>query len=370
MSPLARRRDDRNTVRATRAQMPFSRRRRARSTGTLSGAAAHRLLDGSDDAPAPLRQLLAAATAPASEAELQGEDAARAAFRSAVHATPVPLRDSRRVRATTATGILTAKIIAALALTASTAGGVALATNSYSAHPQQSPVVSGSARAGAQVSGVSPSGMTTSTTMPTPDGDARSDSSAPLGDDGEAADDGTVPPRAPAAPSPGPAGPCEARCTTNAAESPAAPPGQPGQHSSPPPPADSGDDSGNGNKPQKEKTDNAKNPNSNKPDKEKKRRAPTTARSPRRATTPTAPRTLGRTTRSTGTGGAIPEQAGRRREGREQEEDGCLKVRDHPRRRTDPFRSGARPAGLGPMSVWRTWPVSSTSPLPRSSPTI
>ena len=64
------------------------------------------------------------------------------------------------------------------------------------------------------------------------------------------------------------------------------------------------------------------------------------------------------------------EQAGRRREGREQEEDGCLKVRDHPRRRTDPFRSGARQAGRGPMSVWHTWPVSSTSPLSRSSPTI
>jgi len=240
--------------------MPFSRRRRARSTGTLSGAAAHRLLDGSDDPPAPLRQLLAAATAPASEAELQGEDAARAAFRSAVHATPVPLRDSRRVRATTATGILTAKIIAALALTASTAGGVALATNSYSAHPPQSAVVSGSARAGAQVGGVSPSGMTTSTAMQTPGGDERSDSSAALGDDGEAADDGAVSPRAPAAPSRGPAGPCEARCTTNAAESPVAPPGQPGRHSS-------GDNSGNGNEPQEEKaddggSDNAKNPNS------------------------------------------------------------------------------------------------------------
>jgi hypothetical protein len=255
--------------------MPFSRRRRARSTGTLSGAAAHRLLDGSDDAPAPLRQLLAAATAPASEAELQGEDAARAAFRSAVHATPVPLRDSRRVRATTATGILTAKIIAALALTASTAGGVALATNSYSAHPPQSPVVSGSARAGAQVSGVSPSGMTTSTTTSTPGGDDRSDSSAPLGDDG------AVPPRAPAAPSPGPAGPCEARCTTNAAESPATPPGQPGQHSSPPPRADSGDDSGN--EPQEEKTDNAKNPNSNKPEKEEKEKSADNGKKPEKS---------------------------------------------------------------------------------------
>jgi hypothetical protein len=268
--------------------MPFSRRRRARGTTTLSGAVANRLLDGSDDGPAPLQQLLAAATAPASAAELQGEDAARAAFRSAVHAAPVPLRDSRRVRATTATGILTAKIIAALALTASTAGGVALATNSYSAHPQQSPVVSGSARAGAQVGGVSPSGMTTSTTTPTPDGDARSDSSAPLGDDGEAVDAGTVPPRAPAAPSPGPAAPCGARCTTNAAESPVAPPGQPGQHNSPPPPAGSSDNSADGNKPQKEKTDNggadkAKNPNSNKPDKEKKEKGADNGKKPEKS---------------------------------------------------------------------------------------
>jgi hypothetical protein len=312
LSPLARRRDDRNTVRATRAQVPFSRRRRARSTGTLSGAAAHRLLDGSDDAPAPLRQLLAAATAPASEAELQGEDAARAAFRSAVHATPVPLRDSRRVRATTATGILTAKIIAALALTASTAGGVALATNSYSAHPPQSPVVSGSARAGAQVSGVSPSGMTTSTAMQTPGGDDRSDSSAPLGDDGEAADDDAVPPRAPAAPSPGPAGPCEARCTTNAAESPARPPGQPGQHSSPPPRADSGDDSGNGNDPQEEKTDNAKNPNSNKPEKEKKEKSADNGKKPEKSNNSDGAKNPGKNDKVGGDGRSDPasEQAG------------------------------------------------------------
>ena len=312
MSPLARRRDDRNTVRATKAQMPFSRRRRARSTGTLSGAAAHRLLDGSDDAPAPLRQLLAAATAPASEAELQGEDAARAAFRSAVHATPVPLRDSRRVRATTATGILTAKIIAALALTASTAGGVALATNSYSAHPPQSPIVSGSARAGAQVGGVSPSGMTTSTAMRTPGGDDRSDSSAPLGEDGEAADDGAVSPRAPAAPSPGPAGPCEARCTTNAAESPAAPPGQPGQHSSPSPRADSGDDSGNGNEPQEEKTDDAKNPNSNKPEKEKKEKSADNGKMPEKSDNSDGARNPGKNDKVDGNGRSDPgsKQAG------------------------------------------------------------
>ncbi|HWM38132.1 MAG TPA: hypothetical protein VNS49_13550 [Streptomyces sp.] len=288
--------------------MPFSRRRRARGTTTLSGAVANRLLDGSDDGPAPLQQLLAAATAPASAAELQGEDAARAAFHSAVHAAPVPLRDSRRVRATTATGVLTAKIIAALALTASTAGGVALATNSYSAHPPQSPVVSGSARAGAQVSGVSPSGMTTSTTMPTPDGDALSDSSAPLGDDGEA-DDG-VPPRAPAAPSPA-AGPCEARCTTNAAESPARPPGQPGQDSSPPR-ADSGDDSGNGNEPQEEKTDNAKNPNSNKPDEEKKEKGADNGKKPEKSNNSDGAKNPGKNDKVGGNGRTDPgsKQAG------------------------------------------------------------
>jgi hypothetical protein len=310
LSPLARRRDDRNTVRATRVQTPFSRRRRTRSTTTLSGAVAHRLLDGSDDAPAPLRQLLAAATAPASEAELQGEDAARAAFRSAVHATTVPLRDARRVRATTATGILTAKIIAALALTASTAGGVALATNSYSAHPPQSPVVSGSARASAQVSGVSPSGMTTSTTMLTPDGDARSDSSASLGDDGEAVDDRAVPLRAPAAPSPRPAGPCEARCTTNAAESPATPPGQPGQHSSPPPRADSGDDSGN--EPQEEKTDDAKNPNSNKPEKEEKEKSADNGKMPEKSDNSDGAKNPGKNDKVGGNGRSDPgsKQAG------------------------------------------------------------
>ena len=297
--------------------MPFSRRRRARGTTTLSGAVANRLLDGSDDGPAPLQQLLAAATAPASAAELQGEDAARAAFRSAVHATPVPLRDSRRVRATTATGILTAKIIAALALTASTAGGVALATNSYSAHPQQSPVVSGSARAGAQVGGVSPSGMTTSTTTPTPDGDARSDSSASLGDDGETSDDGAVPPRAPAAPSPRPA-PCDARCTTNAAESPATPPGQPGQHSSPPPPADSSDDSGNDDEPKKENADNggpdkAKNPNSGKkPDKEKKDKSADNGKKPDKSNNSDGAKNPGKNDKVGGNGRSDPgsKQAG------------------------------------------------------------
>jgi hypothetical protein len=301
LSPLARRRDDRNTVRATRVQTPFSRRRRTRSTTTLSGAVAHRLLDGSDDAPAPLRQLLAAATAPASEAELQGEDAARAAFRSAVHATTVPLRDARRVRATTATGILTAKIIAALALTASTAGGVALATNSYSAHLQQSPVVSGSARASAQVSGVSPSGMTTSTTMPTPDGDARSDSSASLGDDGEAVDDRAVPLRAPAAPSPRPAGPCEARCTTNAAESPATPPGRPGQHSSPPLQTDN------------DSSDDAKNPNSgSKPVKEKKEESADNGKKPEKSNNSNDAKNLGKNDKVGGNGRSDPgsKQAG------------------------------------------------------------
>jgi hypothetical protein len=244
--------------------MPFSRRRRARSTTTLSGAVAHRLLDGSDDAPAPLRQLLAAATAPAS---------------------------------------------AALALTASTAGGVALATNSYSAHPPQSPVVSGSARAGAQVSGVSPSGMSTSTAMQTPGGDDRSDSSAPLG---EAGDDGIVPPRADAAASPGPAGPCEARCTTNAAESPARPPGQPGQHSSPPPRADSGDDSGNGNEPQEQKTDNAKNPNSNKPEKEKKEKSADNGKKPEKSNNSDGAKNPGKNDKVGGNGRSDPasKQAG------------------------------------------------------------
>ena len=50
-----------------------------RRLGRLAGATAQRLLDGGDG-PSPLPQLLAAATAPATAAELRGEAAARVAF--------------------------------------------------------------------------------------------------------------------------------------------------------------------------------------------------------------------------------------------------------------------------------------------------
>ena len=188
---------------------------------TLSGATAHCLLDGSADGPFPLPQLLAAATAPATAAELQGEEAARAAFRSSVHATPVPLRGSRRARARTATTIVVAKVIAAVALTAGGAGGIAVATNSYSAHLQQNPAVIGTDTA--TVRDVSPSMTTTSTTVAStqaPGGAARSDSSTHRG---EEAGDGAVP-------SPNPTtGRCAALCTTTPADGAVTPSGQPEQ---------------------------------------------------------------------------------------------------------------------------------------------
>ena len=187
---------------------------RPRVLCTLSGAKARRLLDGSDDGPSPLPQLLAAATAPATAAELQGEEAACAAFRSSVHATAVPLGGPRKTRAKTAATIMAAKIIAAVAVTASGAGGVAVATNSYSAHLPQNPVVSGTDTA--TVRDVSPSGTTTSTTVPSreaPDGDSSTN-----GD--EDADDGAVPPL-------NPAGRCAAPCTTGATDGAVTSSGQP-----------------------------------------------------------------------------------------------------------------------------------------------
>jgi hypothetical protein len=147
----------------------------------LSGAAAHRLLDGGDDGPPPLAQLLAAATAPATAAELQGEAAARAAFRSAAHTTPAQLGSPRRRVGAKTAAIVTTKIIVALALTAGTAGGVALATNS-SSHLQQNP-----------------------------EGDA------------------TVRSPGTEAPSRGPTGRCEALCTARTTEGSATPSGRPAQ---------------------------------------------------------------------------------------------------------------------------------------------
>jgi hypothetical protein len=105
-----------------------------RRTGRLSAAAAQRLLDGGGGPP-PLPQLLAAAAAPPAPAELRGEPAARAAFRSSLHTAPRPHDIPRKspVRATST--FMVAKAIAAIALTASTAGGIALATSSTPADP-------------------------------------------------------------------------------------------------------------------------------------------------------------------------------------------------------------------------------------------
>jgi hypothetical protein len=106
-----------------------------RRFGRLTGATAQRLLDGGDGPP-PLPQLVAAATAPATAAELRGEAAARAAFRSSTHSAPLPLDISRRTPVRVTSSVIIAKVIAAITLTASTAGGIALATTSTPAGPQ------------------------------------------------------------------------------------------------------------------------------------------------------------------------------------------------------------------------------------------
>lgn len=97
----------------------------------LSREMSDKLLDGTGDGPAALRQLLAAAARPGSPAELRGEHAARAAFvasaRRVPHgagALPAPARAARAWRR-----IVIGKTIAAIALTAG-AGGVAVAATS------------------------------------------------------------------------------------------------------------------------------------------------------------------------------------------------------------------------------------------------
>ena len=100
-----------------------------RRFGRLTGATAQRLLDGGHG-PAPLPQLLSAATAPATAAELHGEAAACAAFRSSMHSAPLPHDIPRRTPVHATSSIIIAKVIAAITLTASTAGGIALATTS------------------------------------------------------------------------------------------------------------------------------------------------------------------------------------------------------------------------------------------------
>jgi hypothetical protein len=109
-----------------------------RPRGRLSAATTRRLLDGGEG-PSPLPQLLAAASAPATAAELRGEAAALAAFRSAPHAAPLPHDEPRRPPVRAASTFMIAKAVAAIALTASTAGGIALATTSTPADPPARP---------------------------------------------------------------------------------------------------------------------------------------------------------------------------------------------------------------------------------------
>jgi hypothetical protein len=262
LSHPARRRDGRNTARTSSDRLPIWRRRRLLGAG-LSEATARRLLDGSDDGPPPLPQLLAAATAPGTAAELQGETTARAAFRAAAHSTAAPLRGPRTARARTATAIVTTKVIAALALTAGTAGGVTLATSSYSAHLQQNPAVSGTDTA--TFGRVSPQQIPAPTAVPptaAPDGTAPSGDAAGT-DDGRAAGAGPVAPPGPGAAPPRPALRCEVRCTTETTGGTATPSGGSAKQNSAPKngdgdkPAKAG--TGNGNGPKKEKnTDNGK----------------------------------------------------------------------------------------------------------------
>jgi hypothetical protein len=98
----------------------------------LTGSTTDRLLDGVSG-PEPLRQLLAAAAAPAQADELGGEQAARRAFTTTTGCRPLPAGAAhnwpKRTRALS--WIVAAKAIAAVALTAG-AGGVAVAATSGS----------------------------------------------------------------------------------------------------------------------------------------------------------------------------------------------------------------------------------------------
>jgi hypothetical protein len=86
---------------------------------------AERLLRGEPAGPDGLAELLAAAAPPPAAGELAGEDAAVAAFREA-HLGPAPQLRRRSMVKTALAKLLTLKVAAA-ALTATAAGGVALA---------------------------------------------------------------------------------------------------------------------------------------------------------------------------------------------------------------------------------------------------
>ncbi|MES9605467.1 hypothetical protein [Actinomadura sp. NPDC000929] len=91
--------------------------------GRLDPRAAERLLDGAGGH-AELRELLAAASAPARPGELAGEDAAVAAFLAAP-------RPARRSRAAALRRFLTVKVIAVVGGSILLSGGVAFATGNF-----------------------------------------------------------------------------------------------------------------------------------------------------------------------------------------------------------------------------------------------
>ncbi|MEV4007586.1 hypothetical protein [Actinomadura sp. NPDC049753] len=91
--------------------------------GRLDPRVAERLLDGAGGH-AELRELLAAASAPARPGELAGEDAAVAAFLAAP-------RPARRSRAAVLRRFLTAKVIAVVGGSILLSGGVAFATGNF-----------------------------------------------------------------------------------------------------------------------------------------------------------------------------------------------------------------------------------------------
>ena len=138
-----------------------------RRLARLSGTTVRRLLDGGDG-PSPLPQLLAAASAPATATELQGESAALAAFRSSMHPAPLPEDLPRRPTVRVTTSIMIAKAIAAIALTAGTAGGIALATTATPADPPARPASESAAADDAAASSLV-------LTTPTPSGAALAD---------------------------------------------------------------------------------------------------------------------------------------------------------------------------------------------------
>jgi hypothetical protein len=188
---------------------------RLRRSPRISAAVARRLLDGGDG-PTPLPELLAAARAPATTAELRGEEAARAAFRSSLETAPLPHDLVRRPPVKTTTTIMLAKAIAAIALTASTAGGVALATDSRST-PPEGHVAAGGERATTSdtLAADLPAASTTASAAGPQDAARPGTSFAPPGDDS-----GAKAVRSPSPSAAHPTGLCRAVTNVSAADHP------------------------------------------------------------------------------------------------------------------------------------------------------